>query len=101
MKRPQSYVRTAVATLAIVFTLPSFAADAATTCAKPVNINTADAATISSCVTGIGPSTADAIVAYRKEHGNFKAVSDIAAVKRVGEKRAAKLAPELTVGDSK
>ncbi len=55
MKRPQSYVRIAVAALAIAISFPSFAADAATTCPKLVNINTADATTISNCVTGHRP----------------------------------------------
>ncbi len=103
MKRPQSYVRAAVAALAIAVSIPSlsFAADASPTCDPKTNINTAPAETISRCVKGVGPSTAEAIVAYRTAKGNFKSVADIAAVKRIGEKRAAKLAPQLTVGDGK
>lgn len=101
MKRPQSYVRAAVVALAIAVSLPSFAADAASACTLPVNINKADATTISQCVKGVGKSTAEAIVAYRTEHGDFKTVADIAAVKRIGEKRAVKLAPQLTIGDGK
>lgn len=101
MKLPLSYVRVAVASLIIATSLPSFAADATTACPQQVNINTADATQLSNCLTHVGPKTAEAIVAYRTAHGNFKTVADIAAVKGVGENRAAKLAPKLTIGDSK
>ena len=99
MKRPQSYVRAAVAALAIAVSIPSlsFAADAST-CTQPVNINKADAAVLSECVTGLGPKKAEAIVAYRTEHGGkFKSVDEIASVKGIGTKRAEKLKSQLTV----
>ena len=54
--------------------------------AEPVNINTADAETISSNLKGIGESKARAIVAYREAHGDFKSVYDLANVKGIGEK---------------
>jgi len=54
--------------------------------AGPVNINTADAGTISSNLKGIGMSKAQAIIAYRKTHGDFKSVYDLAKVKGIGEK---------------
>lgn len=53
---------------------------------KSVNINTADAATISDVLKGVGPSKAEAIVAYRKEHGPFKSAEQLADVKGIGEK---------------
>lgn len=99
MKRPQSYVRAAVAALAIAVSLPSlsFAADAST-CTKPVNINKADATVLSECVTGLGPKKAELIVAYRTEHGGkFKTVDELGSVKSIGPKRAEKLKPQLTV----
>ena len=99
MIRPQSYVRAAVAALAIAVSIPSlsFAADAST-CTTPVNINTADATVLSECVAGLGPKKADAIVAYRTEHGGkFKSVDELASVKGIGTKRAEKLKPQLTV----
>ena len=52
--------------------------------AEKVNINTADARTIDRVMVGIGPSKADAIVAYRKEHGPFKSVDQLASVKGIG-----------------
>ncbi|KLD65990.1 ComEA family DNA-binding protein [Dyella japonica] len=67
----------AVALLAFALAWPAFAA-------TPVNINTADAATLSNSLDGIGPSKAKAIVAYREEHGPFKTVADLSNVKGVG-----------------
>ena len=66
--------------------------------AEPVNINTADATMLSSKVTGIGPAKAEAIVAYRKEHGPFKSVDELANVKGIGLKTVEKLREQLTVG---
>lgn len=54
--------------------------------AEPVNINTADAATLASAMKGIGMAKAEAIVAYRTEHGPFKQVEDLLKVKGIGEK---------------
>lgn len=56
--------------------------------AEPVNINQADAETISAALTGVGPKKAEAIVQYRKEHGDFKTLKDLEAVKGIGEKTA-------------
>lgn len=54
--------------------------------AGPVNINTADAETISSELKGIGLSKAKAIVEYRKKHGPFKSAADLSLVKGIGER---------------
>ena len=54
--------------------------------AGPVNINTADAETISAELKGVGISKAIAIVEYRKTHGPFKKVEDLALVKGIGER---------------
>lgn len=58
--------------------------------AAPVNINTADAKTISESLDGIGMKKAEAIVSYRKEHGPFKTSEDLSKVKGIGEKTVAK-----------
>jgi competence protein ComEA len=50
-----------------------------------VNINTADAVTLSERLTGVGLKKAEAIVEYRKQHGEFKSVEQIAEVKGIGE----------------
>ncbi|MFQ5982452.1 MAG: ComEA family DNA-binding protein, partial [Woeseiaceae bacterium] len=54
--------------------------------AGPVNINTADAETISAELQGVGLSKAMAIVDYRKAHGPFKSVDDLTLVKGIGER---------------
>jgi competence protein ComEA len=53
---------------------------------QPVNINTADASAIAAALKGIGQSKAEAIVAYRKEHGPFKSADDLTQVKGIGKK---------------
>lgn len=58
----------------------------ATAFAGPVDVNTADAETISAELTGIGLSRASAIVEYRKQHGPFKSVDDLLDVKGIGER---------------
>jgi competence protein ComEA len=54
--------------------------------AGPVDINTADAATIARELTGIGKSRAEAIVAYRTKNGPFKSADELALVKGIGQK---------------
>jgi competence protein ComEA len=54
--------------------------------AGPVDINSADAQTLSSAINGVGVKRAEAIVAYRDEHGSFKSVSDLSKVKGIGLK---------------
>ncbi|MDX1406075.1 MAG: ComEA family DNA-binding protein [Woeseiaceae bacterium] len=54
--------------------------------AGPVDINTADAATISAELKGIGLSKAQAIVDYRRTHGPFKTHDDLTLVKGIGER---------------
>jgi competence protein ComEA len=54
--------------------------------AGPVDINTADASTLARELNGIGPARAQAIVAYRNEHGPFKSVDDLALIKNIPQK---------------
>lgn len=54
--------------------------------AGPVNVNTADAETISAELKGIGLSKAQAIVEYRKKHGPFKNAEELSLVKGIGER---------------
>ena len=53
--------------------------------ATPVNINQANAATIAKSLDGIGPSRAEAIVAWREAHGPFKKADDLHHVKGIGK----------------
>ena len=52
--------------------------------AAQVNINTADADTLSNELSGIGQSKAEAIVAYRDQHGPYQQLEDLANVKGIG-----------------
>lgn len=54
--------------------------------AGPVDINTADAATIAKELPGIGLSKAQAIVAYREKNGSFKNAEDLRKIKGIGAK---------------
>jgi competence protein ComEA len=54
--------------------------------AAPVNVNTADAQTISESLQGVGLSKARAIVEYRQKHGPFRSADDLSLVKGIGER---------------
>src|ERR1043166_5913576 len=54
--------------------------------AGPVDINTADASTLAKELNGVGPARAQAIVAYRTEHGPFKSVDDLRLIKNIPQK---------------
>ena len=54
--------------------------------AGPVDVNTADAETISTALKGIGLSKAKAIVEYREKHGPFRSADDLSLVKGIGER---------------
>jgi competence protein ComEA len=54
--------------------------------AGPVDVNTADAETISAELQGVGISKAIAIVEYRKANGPFKSVDDLTLVKGIGDR---------------
>lgn len=64
--------------------LSALFATAALAGGERVNINTADAATLDRVLDGIGPSKAEAIVAYRKANGPFKSIDQLVSVKGVG-----------------
>ncbi len=66
--------------------------------ADKVNINTASAAAIDEALVNVGPSKAEAIVAYRKEHGAFKSAEQLAMVKGIGLKTVEKNRDRILVG---
>ncbi len=69
------------------FFFPSLACLIPVICwAGPVDINTADAATLARELKGIGPARAQAIVAWRKDNGPFKSADDLALVKGIAQK---------------
>jgi len=52
--------------------------------AGPVNVNTADAETLSAELKGIGITKAIAIVEYRNTNGPFRSADDLTRVKGIG-----------------
>jgi competence protein ComEA len=54
--------------------------------AGPVNVNTADVATIAKELDGIGTAKARAIVEYRQKNGAFHAPEDLLKVEGIGQK---------------
>ena len=54
--------------------------------AGPVDINTANAETISAELKGVGPAKAKAIIEYREKHGPFKTADDLSLVKGIGDR---------------
>jgi len=64
--------------------------------AGSVNLNAATPAELEE-LPGVGPSKAEAIVAFRKARGGFKKVEDLMKVRGIGRKTFLKLKPYLTV----
>ncbi|MFU8896495.1 MAG: ComEA family DNA-binding protein [Gammaproteobacteria bacterium] len=54
--------------------------------AGPVDLNTADAATLARDLKGIGPARAEAIIAWREAHGPFRSPEDLVLVQGIGER---------------
>jgi len=65
--------------------------------AGQVDVNTADAETLSAELQGIGLSKAKAIVAYRTKHGPFRSVDDLSLVKGIGERMVEKIRSDAHV----
>jgi competence protein ComEA len=78
MKSDASAISRALASLAILSSLWASAQ------AGPVNINTADAATLASELKGIGLKRAQSIIDYRVKHGPFKTADELSLVKGIG-----------------
>lgn len=54
--------------------------------AGDVNINTDNAVQLAAELKGIGLTKAEAIVAYREEHGDFSTADDLIQVKGIGQR---------------
>jgi competence protein ComEA len=66
--------------------------------AEKVNINTADAATLDRVLVNVGPSKAEAIVAYRKANGPFRSAEQLAQVQGIGLKTVEKNREMIVLG---
>lgn len=61
-----------------------------------INLNAADAAALQT-LPGVGPVTAAAIIAYRKEHGPFADIAQLEEVSGIGPATLARLRPHVTL----
>lgn len=64
--------------------------------AGPLNLNTATAEQLED-LPGIGPSTAQAIVAWRRQHGRFRRVDDLINVRGIGPAKLDALRDQVRV----
>jgi competence protein ComEA len=63
---------------------------------QPLNLNTATPEQLDQ-LDGLGPATAQKIVAYRQAHGGFRSVSELDQVPGIGEKKLAALKDRVRV----
>lgn len=63
----------------------------------PLDLNTADQAALEE-LPGVGPVTAEHILAWREENGQFTTVDELMEVSGIGEKTLATLRPHVRVG---
>ena len=61
-----------------------------------VNINTANQSELET-LTGIGPATAQKIIAYRNQHNKFTSLNDLKNISGIGDKKVEALLGEATV----
>ena len=61
-----------------------------------ININTADSDTLQE-IPGVGPATAEKIIAYREENGRFSQIEEIQNVNGIGNKTFEKMKDKITV----
>ena len=64
-----------------------------------VNINLADAEALAEALNGVGIVRAKAIVSYRKEHGDFATIEELANVRGIGLATVDKNAHLITLGE--
>lgn len=65
---------------------------------QPVNVNSASASELADALDGVGAAKAEAIIAYRKEHGAFKSADELANVRGIGLKTVEKNAAFIKTG---
>jgi competence protein ComEA len=73
---------------------PAAAPGAGTAPSPPISLSSATVEQLDT-LDGVGPATAQRIVAWRAEHGGFRSVDDLGEVPGIGPKRMAALRPHL------
>jgi len=68
----------------------------ATAAGAPIDLNTATASQLDT-LPGVGPATAAAIVNYRRQHGPFRQIADLADVAGIGPAKLAQIRPRARV----
>jgi len=103
---PRAYIASLLFALLGVFSLPASAAPESPVSTSSVmtapqsssiDLNKADAATLQSQLSGIGKTKAQAIVAYREEHGDFASVDELLEIKGIGKALLERNRDRLTV----
>jgi competence protein ComEA len=74
----------------------SAAGDPAAQAGALVNINTASSSQLEE-LPGVGPVTAESIIAFRTEHGAFSSVEELLDVSGIGDATLAEIAPHVTL----
>ncbi len=64
--------------------------------AKVVNFNTASSEELQT-IRGIGPAIAGRVLEYRKEHGRFEKIEDVAKVRGIGEAKLQKFKAQVSI----
>lgn len=67
-----------------------------TAASGPINVNTAPAAELEE-LPGVGPTTAQAIIDHREQHGPFASVDDLLDVRGIGEAKLEQIRDRATV----
>jgi competence protein ComEA len=73
---------------------PTAAAGDPATPSVPVSLGSATLAQLET-LDGVGPATAQKIVAYRTQHGGFRSIDDLANVPGIGPKKLAAIRPHV------